>query len=246
MAERFEVRRDVALDATPEQVWQAIATGPGLATWFMPMEVDADSEMVVAWEPGKRLAIETPPADDGSTQAFEYLIETSGGGTTVLRFVHSGFLGDDWSDEFEAMTGMGWDMYLDTLAEYFRHFAGRAAVYVEAEGPPSSATDAAWPLAGSRPGCRNTDRARRRRPHRRAGAGPLDGVVDYVSSNFVGVRTVDALIRFHGRAPLDLPVAVSHHAYVEPFDGATGNDPGLGGVAGIGVRTERFERSLIH
>ena len=57
MAERFEVRKDVALDATPEQVWEAIATGPGLATWFMPMEVDADSEMVVAWEPGKRLVM---------------------------------------------------------------------------------------------------------------------------------------------------------------------------------------------
>jgi uncharacterized protein YndB with AHSA1/START domain len=218
MAERFEVRKDVGLDATPEQVWEAIASGPGLATWFMPMEVDADSEMVVAWEPGKRLAIETPPDDDGSTQAFEYLIETSGGGTTVLRFVHSGLLGDDWSDEFEAMTGMGWDMYLYTLAQYFRHFAGRAAVYVEAEGPPSSATDAAWPLLVRALGV-EVPIEPGTAVHIDVGVtGPLDGVVDYVSSNFVGVRTVDALVRFHGRAPLGLPVAVSHHAYGEPFD----------------------------
>ena len=169
MPERFEVRRDVALDATPEQVWQAIATGAGLATWFMPMEVDADSEMVVAWEPGQRLAIETPPAADGSTQAFEYLIETSGGGTTVLRFVHSGFLGDDWSDEFEAMTGMGWDMYLDTLAQYFRHFAGRTGGLRRGGGTAVVGHRHRLALAGSRPCCRTAAPARCGGPPRRAG-----------------------------------------------------------------------------
>jgi len=39
-----------------------------------------------------------------------------------------------------------------------------------------------------------------------------------VTANFLGVRTSDALIRFHGRVPAGLPVAVSHHAYVEGFD----------------------------
>ena len=103
MTREFEIRREVALDATPEQVWQAIATGAGLAAWFMPMEVDPNSDMVVAWEPGKRLAIQMPPAGDGSTQAFEYLIEARGEGTAILRFVHRGFLGDDWGDDYEAI-----------------------------------------------------------------------------------------------------------------------------------------------
>lgn len=52
------------------------------------------------------------------------------------------------------------------------------------------------------------------------GVGSLDGVVDYVSANFVGLRTTDALIRFHGRAPIGMTVAVSHHAYLDDFDAA--------------------------
>ena len=31
-------------------------------------------------------------------------------GTTVLRFVHSGILGDGWGDEFLDQTSQGWDM----------------------------------------------------------------------------------------------------------------------------------------
>jgi uncharacterized protein YndB with AHSA1/START domain len=216
----FEIRREVALDATPEQVWEAIATGPGLTAWFAPMDVDADSDMVVAWEPGKHLAIQTPQAEDGSTQAFEYLIEARDQGSTVLRFVHSGVFGDDWSDEFEDMTGKGWDMYLHTLAQYLSHFAGRPAVYVEAESPPSSAQPDTWPrvlealgAGASRPVELGTA------VHLDlAGVSAIDGVVDYLSSNFVGLRTADALVRFHGRAPIGMTVAVSHHTYGRDLD----------------------------
>jgi uncharacterized protein YndB with AHSA1/START domain len=31
----FEVREAIELEATPQQVWEAIATGPGLDSWFM-------------------------------------------------------------------------------------------------------------------------------------------------------------------------------------------------------------------
>jgi uncharacterized protein YndB with AHSA1/START domain len=31
----FEIREEIALDATPEQVWEAIASGPGMDSWFM-------------------------------------------------------------------------------------------------------------------------------------------------------------------------------------------------------------------
>ncbi|MDQ3947379.1 MAG: SRPBCC domain-containing protein [Actinomycetota bacterium] len=220
MARKFEVRKEVALDATPEQVWEAIATGPGLAAWFMPMEIDPDSNMVVAWEPGKRLTIETPPAGDGSTQAFEYLIEARGEGTSILRFVHSGFGGDDWDDEYESMMGMGWDMYLHTLAQYLVHFAGRRAVYVEAEGPPASARQDSWPLLAGALGVAEPVEPGAAVRFELPGAGPIDGVVDYVTERFVGLRTADALIRFHGRAPIGMTVAVSHHAYREEFDAA--------------------------
>jgi hypothetical protein len=213
MPKEFEIRREVALPVSPAQVWDAIATGPGQAAWFMPMPVDPDSDMVKVWEPGERLLVETPEQDDGSMQAFEYVIEARGEGTAVLRFVHRGFLGDDWSDEFEPMTGAGWDMYLATLVQYLTHFADRPATYIEAEGPASSASADAWPALLAALG-RGSEVALGDQVHVALdGATPIDGEVDYVTRSFVGIRTGDALIRFHGRWPLDMTVAVSHHAY---------------------------------
>ena len=37
--------------------------------------------------------------------AFEYLIEGRDGGSTVLRLVHSGMLGDDWEDRVRGDEG---------------------------------------------------------------------------------------------------------------------------------------------
>jgi uncharacterized protein YndB with AHSA1/START domain len=34
MTHEFEVHKEIALDATPEQVWDAIATGPGIDSWY--------------------------------------------------------------------------------------------------------------------------------------------------------------------------------------------------------------------
>lgn len=218
MAREFELRREVALEATPEQVWWAIATGPGLATWFMPMEMDPESDMVVAWDPPKRLAIQTPAAEDGATHAFEYLVEGRGQGSTILRFVHRGFLGDDWSGEYETTTGDGWDMYFHTLAQYLRYFVDRPAVYIEAEGPASSADAGRWSLLvealGKAAPVRLGTPVRIELP----GGPSVEGVVDYLTDNFVGIRTGDALVRFHGRSPIGMTVAISHHAYGEPLD----------------------------
>jgi hypothetical protein len=35
MTHEFEVRESIELDATPEQVWEAVSTGPGVDSWFM-------------------------------------------------------------------------------------------------------------------------------------------------------------------------------------------------------------------
>lgn len=45
------------------------------------------------------------------------------------------------------------------------------------------------------------------------GGPAVDGVVDYATDRFLGVRTADALVRFHGRWAIGMAVAVSHHAY---------------------------------
>src|SRR5260370_30044001 len=111
----------------------------------MPMEVHPDRSTVTSWEPGRRLALRTPSAPDGSFQAFEYRIEARGQGSAALRFVHNGFTSDDWGDEYDVMTSSGWDMYFHTLGQYLTHFAGRPAVYLQAESPPASAKAEAAP-----------------------------------------------------------------------------------------------------
>ncbi len=213
MPKEFEIHKHVELAATPEQVWELISTEHGLAAWFMPMPMDAGDDMVVAWEPGKRLRVETPTGDDGSSNAFEYLIDARDGGCTVLRFVHSGFTGDDWGDEFEATTSWGWEMYFATMVQYIEHFSGRPATYIEAEGTAASASAEGWQrlndkLLTTRPALGDAVQIA-------LDGGAIHGAIDYLTPRFIGVRTDDALIRFHGRWPIGMSIAVSHHAYME-------------------------------
>src|SRR6266545_1954859 len=107
MAHPFEVRKEIEVDATPEEVWEAIATGPGLDAWFMGRNEVEPGEggsvrmtlpgfsiesSVTVWDPPHRLVTETAKDEHGRVMAFEYVIEGRAGGSTVLRFVHSGFL----------------------------------------------------------------------------------------------------------------------------------------------------------
>ena len=203
MSRPFEIRREVALPATPEQVWRAVATPEGQAGWFMTVpETPGEPAAEIEADPPHRLVHRF------GTQAIEYLVEARDGGSTVLRFVHSGMLEDDWGDEFETMTGFGWDLYLFTLGEYLRHFPDRPAVYAEAEAP---STPDAWrrilaalgdPAEGDPVG------------------GPHAGVVDRRTEHYLGIRTSDSLIRFHERSLIGMPVAVGHHDFTPGADAA--------------------------
>ncbi|MEV1289451.1 SRPBCC domain-containing protein [Micromonospora sp. NPDC049679] len=224
MGREFEVRKEVALDATPEQVWDAIATGPGITSWFMTHEVEpreggtvrlcvgdfTAESTVTAWEPPRRFAVRGEEAPDGTVHAFEYLIEGREGGSTVLRFVHHGFLSDDWGAEYEGQTSQGWDMYLHTLGQYVTHFTGRAATYVNAEGPQVAPGKNAWDTATRGLGLPGEVAQGKRVRLTPQGLAPIEGVVDYVGPTFLGVRTNDALYRFHGRPD---SVGVGHHLF---------------------------------
>lgn len=221
MPKPFEIRREIPLPASPEQLWEAVATGDGLAAWFMPMEVDRDSAMVTSWEPGRRLTVRTPPEDDGAFHTFDYRLEPAGPGSTVLRFLHSGFTSDTWGDHFEAVTGSGWDMYLHTLGQYLTHFPRRPAVYLEAEAPPASAGAGEWPRLITALGLQDPVELGAAVRFDLPGVGPVEGVVDYATATFVGLRAPLALIRFHGRHLLGMPLAVSQHTYLTTFDAAS-------------------------
>ena len=225
MAREFEIRREVELTATPEQVWQAVATGDGTAAWMFPVAEGAPSRAgevwaghtVKAFDPPRHLHVAAEGPDGQVMNALEYLIEAKDGGTVILRYVHSGVFTDDWDNQYDA-AGQHTDFYLHTLGQYLRYFAGQRASYIAAEGPEAAKATGAFQTlrselgltAASAPG----DQVRITPP----GLDPVDAVVDYVTPNFIGVRSADGLYRFFGRNAFGMPVGLSHHLFAADVD----------------------------
>lgn len=138
--DRRAIRAEIEVPGTPEQVWEAIATGPGISSWYVPHTVEerTDGAMVASFGPGMdapgRVAAWEPPervlfdgGDPDSGLAFEWLVEARDGGTCVVRLVNSGFgSGADWDDQYDAMES-GWALFLFNLRLHLEHFAGRHA-----------------------------------------------------------------------------------------------------------------------
>jgi uncharacterized protein YndB with AHSA1/START domain len=162
MAHPFELSYEIDVDASPKEVWEAIATGPGVDSWFMgrneiePREggttrmdfgsgsTEESESTVTAWEPPTRFASRTPQGEDGARHMFEYLVEGRDQGSTVVRWVHSGFLGQNWEKEYEGMSE-GDPMYFDKLRVYLTYFRGRTATPVHVYGGPAVPDrDEAW------------------------------------------------------------------------------------------------------
>ena len=231
MGHPFEQRKQAEVPASPDQVWAAIATGPGIDSWFMGRnEVQpgpggivrtvfadyAPELQVTGWDPAHRFAYRSGQAPDGRFIAYEFLVEGRAGGSTVLRAVTSGFIpGDDWAEEFEAMT-LGGELYFRTLVEYLTYFAGRFATPVTAFGPPG--TDWAEELTRLRRGLGITELAGRGDPVRFTAdeIGPVNGVVYFANAHTIGVRAPEAIYRF--LRGFGKPLVAAHHLFGEDAD----------------------------
>jgi uncharacterized protein YndB with AHSA1/START domain len=232
MTHPFEIELETALPASPEQVWEAIATGPGIDSWFMgrndvaaheggiaAMETGPHREeaLITAYEPGKRFATRTRTGEDGRFMAFEYLIEGREGGSTVLRVVHSGMLGDDWQDEYDALR-RGWPFHLGTLHQYLEHFPGRTGVPVFAVMPTGErpAPEVRATLAGAL-ALPVPVTAGARAHAAPAGLPELDGEVVWADDERFELRTADGLYTFHHAPGIAL---MFHHLFGADTDGA--------------------------
>ncbi|HVF74250.1 MAG TPA: SRPBCC domain-containing protein [Acidimicrobiales bacterium] len=145
---RFELT--LVVPGTPEQVWEAIATADGIASWMMSTELDAreggalafhmgpgvtSNGRVTAFEPARRFAYEEDwdefsghPDADVTPLATEFLVEARSGGTCVVTVVTSAFgTGADWENEFFDEMTHGWGAILDNLRLYLTHFPGQHA-----------------------------------------------------------------------------------------------------------------------
>jgi len=226
MSRAFEISREIDLPAAPEDVWTAITADT--AAWQFPtgMEIPAGATPpagapVQTWDPPNRLVIrmESP---DGTFNALDYAIEAGDGGTAHLRYVHSGILADGWEDQYDAIAGHT-DFYLHTLGQYLAHFNGRRVTYV---GQPSAGIEG--PKAAGAPDAMDTLRAGLGIGDGAAvgdpvhaslgGAGTLDGVIDYLTPEFIGVRTPDSLYRFFGRNHFGSVVGMSAHVFRDDVD----------------------------
>jgi uncharacterized protein YndB with AHSA1/START domain len=130
----------VEVPGTLEEVWEAIATGPGITSWFATCEVEGrvggnvvtdfgahgkDSAEITDWDPPHRFRGEAPFAD--GTLAHEWLVEARAGGTCIVRVVASGFgTGDDWDATYDGLE-TGWRVFLENLRLHLTHFKGQRA-----------------------------------------------------------------------------------------------------------------------
>jgi uncharacterized protein YndB with AHSA1/START domain len=228
MSREFEITREIDLPAAPEDVWTAITADT--AAWQFPtgMEISAGASPpagtpVQTWDPPHRLVIrmESP---DGTFNALDYAIEAADGGTAHLRYVHSGILADEWADQYDAIDGHT-DFYLHTLGQYLEHFNGRKVTYVGQpsagiEGPKAAGTADAMDTLRAALGIRDGAAIGDAVHADLGGAGPLDGVLDYLTPEFIGVRTPDSLYRFFGRNHFGSVVGMSAHVFRDDVDPA--------------------------
>jgi len=164
MTSERHIEVEIEAPATPEQAWEAVATGPGITAWFMPAEVegrvggrvihrhDGEAEtpgMVTAYEQPHRFVYEeTGWGPDGQEApipiATEFLVEARSGGSCVVRVVMSGFGdGEAWERAIESFEG-GWRQALRALRLYLKHFAGQQAASIIGGDTSSGDKDAVW------------------------------------------------------------------------------------------------------
>jgi uncharacterized protein YndB with AHSA1/START domain len=229
MAQPFEIDEQIEVPASPQQAWEAITTGPGMDGWFMgTSEIEpgvggkvrtvhpgfTSESTITTWDPPNRFKYESPVGEDGTHHAFEYLVDRREKGSAI-RWLHTGFLGGDWEAEYEALK-KGDPAYVHKLQQYLTYFIGRKATPVDAFGPEVEDSERAWKLI--RGGLGLPDPVEVGKPVRLTpeGLGPIEGEVDWVSEDFLGVRTDDALYRFihafYG------PLMVGHHLFSEGVD----------------------------
>jgi len=155
------IELEVEVPGTPEEVWRAIATGPGISSWYVPHTVEEREggvatasfgpapEMeiqgrVAAWEPPRRVVFDGGTNGDEGGMAFEWLVEAREGGTCVVRLVNTGFgSGEEWDAQYDGMTE-GWLLFLGNLKLHLEHFPGQSATALLPTAIWAGPRDTAW------------------------------------------------------------------------------------------------------
>jgi uncharacterized protein YndB with AHSA1/START domain len=158
---RRYVQAEVQVPGSPEVVWEAIASGPGISSWFVPTTLEQrqggstvsnfgpgmeSSATITEWDPPRRFVAESAEnmGAGSPTVATEWIVEAQAGGTCTVRVVHSWFADtDDWDEQFEQHE-MGWAGFFKILEQYLKHFAGQPSSAFQVMGVSSEDMQGAW------------------------------------------------------------------------------------------------------
>jgi uncharacterized protein YndB with AHSA1/START domain len=198
------VELEIEVAGTPEEVWEAIATGPGISAWLQPTEVEEraggrfsfdmgagpQAGTVTAWEPPRRFAQEVTWEPGGDLPparlATEWLVEARDDGTCLVRMVMSGFGADGgWQEELEGMAA-GMRAALAILACHRRWFPGRPAAWVRVSAAAPGPAAAAWAELAGALGLAGASAGQRLDGPADAAAPALAGVVERVGDDAYG------------------------------------------------------------
>ncbi len=158
---RRSVQVEIEVPGTPEEVWQAIATGRGISSWFVPTEFEVrdgtpvavtlnfgpgmeSRSVVTKWDPPRMFAAQGEGWGGSPGIADEWTVEARSGGTCVVRIVHSLFADtDDWDNQLEG-TESGWPGFFRILRIYLTHFRGQRSAMMQFLAPAAGTIAEAW------------------------------------------------------------------------------------------------------
>ncbi|WP_420639979.1 SRPBCC family protein [Candidatus Poriferisocius sp.] len=186
------IELEVEVPGTAQEVWRAVATGPGISSWYVPHTVEERSggaamasfgpepEMqipgrVTAWEPPRRVCFDGGEGVEGL--AFEWTVTPRGDDRCVVRLVNSGFgHGGEWDAQYDAMVE-GWGLFLCNLRLHLEHFAGQTAVSVLPTAMTDRPRHGAWAALTAALGIPSTPTVGDRLEAGGSGVPPLAGTV---------------------------------------------------------------------
>jgi uncharacterized protein YndB with AHSA1/START domain len=158
---RHSVEVETEVPGTPEEVWQAIATGPGISAWFVPTKLEEreggaivldfgpgmeSKAVITAWDPPRRFVGESKShmGPGSPTVADEWTVEAKSGGTCRVRVVHSWFAStDDWDNQYEGVE-KGWPAFFRILKIYLAHFRGQPSEVIPLMAMSSESKSVVW------------------------------------------------------------------------------------------------------
>lgn len=209
---RRSVVVEVEVPGTPEEVWQAIATGPGISSWFVPAVFEEEGgkpvavklnfgpgmevrSPVTAWDPPRMFSAQGEGWAPGSPPiATEWSVEARAGGVCIVRVVHSLFAStDDWDNQLTG-TESGWPAFFRTLRLYLTHFRGQRSAIMQVTAPVACTEAEAWETLTAGLGVKGLSVGQRWTTP--AGIPPLSGVVEYLTQ-----KPYDALMRIDKPGP---------------------------------------------